>query len=359
MAFGLTPHHPSISNILTSMFAHAGILHLTWNMLFLWLFGPNVEDALGRLEYTIFYVGSGFAASLLHVVMVQSFTPAAGDIPIVGASGAIAGILGIFAVRFYRTRIKMWYMVFIFFIIRWGKFTIPAWIGLSIWFGQQLLGGIMGMIYPESGGVAYWSHIGGMVFGMILAYAMKMVKEGKKEYLMADAKDSLEKGTTWNAAEHLRLFLGHDPENAEVHGELAKTYALQQDSVRAMDHYQRSIDLHLRKGERDKAVSRFAELKHFYCDARLVLKSEYQLARYLLDGGFHAPALQLLQDIANSYPGTPEAEVALVKMGDLNLNALRDPRAAIRCFEWFLSDYPNSEYRPMVEKSLTEAKERL
>ncbi len=360
LAFGLVPSDPSIFSILTAMFAHADVFHLAWNMLFLWLFGPNVEDVLGRVEYTIFYFGSGFAATLLHVVVVHTFGPAASHVPVVGASGAIAGILGIFAIRFYKTGIRIfWYLGIFFYPLRWGTFTIPAVIGLGIWFLQQLAGGLMSIVNPEAGGVSYWSHIGGMVFGMLLAYALGMGVEAAKEYLMAGAMSSIEQGTTWSAAEDLRALLERDPENAEAHGELAKTYAMQQDSDRAISHFRQSINLHLRKGEREKAVACFAELRHYYRNVHLDLRAEYQLARYLIEAECYSPALQILEDVASTYPGTPEAEVALMKSGDLYLNMLGDPGRGVEFYERFLREYPHSTYRAKVEKSLAEARAAL
>ena len=358
--FGLTPDRPTMGCILTSMFVHADVLHLTWNLLFLWLFGPNVEDALGRLEYAIFYFGSGFAAALLHVVVVHTFTPAAADMPVVGASGAIAGILGIFAVRFYRTRLKIfWYFGIFIYPLRWGTFTIPAMVGLGIWFVQQLAGGVLSIVNPESGGVAYWSHIGGMVFGMALAYALHMGLAGSKEYLLADAMSNLERGTTWDAVANFRRLVDRDPEDADAHGELARAYAMQQDSEGAVSHYQQSIALHLGRGQRDEAVARFAELKHYYRNARLDLRSEYQLARCLMEANCHAPALQIMEDVAKTYPGTPEAEMALMKAGDLYLDTFGNARNALRCYERFLREYPHSAYGTMVAKSLEEARTRL
>jgi len=356
-SMGLIPSHPSISNILSSMFLHADVLHLGWNMLFLWLFGPNVEDALGCLEYAIFYFGSGFAAALLHVIVAQGFTPAAADIPMVGASGAIAGILGIFAVRFYRTRIRIWYLVF-FYLLRWGTFTIPAWIGLGIWFAQQFVGGLRGIVAPQLGGVAYWSHIGGMLFGMALAYALRMGREGTKEYLMSDARIGLAQGTTLDAVENLLSLLGRDPENPDAHQELARTYTMQQNPERAVAHYGKSIELYLQRGEREKAVESFAQLKQHYPNARLSLRSEYQLARYLLELNNHVPALLLLEGITDAYPMTPEAEMALMISGDIYLNVLGHPQGAVKCYERFLHEYPQSSYRAMVEKALAAARAR-
>lgn len=383
-AMGLIPAQPTLSGIIASMFMHGNLIHLAWNMLFLGLVGPRVEYALGRLEYAIFYFGSGFAAALLHIVVSQTLTSEAANIPMIGASGAIAGILGIFAIRYYKTRIQVWYFVLIAMIsvaesfgwgyitlaiciilipalifTCWRRFDISALIVLGFWFFQQIAYGIRGLLEPQSGGVAYWSHIGGMLFGMALAYALKMGLEGTKEYLITDARTNLEQGTTADAAENLRTVLEHDPGNADIHSELAGTYVMQNDRDSAIAHYQRSIVLLLSKGDREKAVAHYAELKHHYKDARLDLKSEYQLSRYMVEAGYHAPALQLMQDIAQTHPGTPEAEVALMKAGDLHLNTFADYQSALKCYNRFLAEYPHSSYRAMVEKSLDQARQKL
>jgi len=351
-SFGLIPIHPSMRSILTSMFVHADPLHLAWNMLFLWLFGPNVEDALGRLEFSIFYIGSGVAAGLLHMFVSLTYMPTAADIPMVGASGAIAGILGVFAIRFYKTRIKIFYYLGIFFYpLKWGVFTIPALIGLELWFFQQLIGGVLGIRYPESGGVAYWSHIGGMLFGAILAAALRMGLAGSQEYLITDAMDHLDHGSTHGAAGNLEAFLANDPNNAEAHGELARIYALHGDPARALPHFKRSIDLHLSNGDRHKAVGRFTEMRHYFPNTQLELRSQFQLARYLLEVDCPEPALQLFDEISFGHPGTPEAEMALMKAAELAVS-LHDPSRAVVYYRRFLEQYPHSTYRAMVETAL-------
>jgi len=358
-AFGLVPAHPALRNMLASMFVHANIYHLAWNMLFLWLFGPNVEDAIGRLEYAIFYVGSGLAASLLHLVMVYGY-PAAANVPVVGASGAIAGTLGIFAMRYYKTRIKVfWCVGILIYPLRWGTFTVPAVLGLGVWFAGQLAGGIRSVAHPSAGGTAYWAHIGGMVFGMALASAMRMLSEGSKEYLMADAKTSLERGTTWDAAERLQSLLDRDPSNPDAHAELAKTFSMQNNRDRAMPHYQRCIELCLARGDREKAAAHYADMTRYFRDAELDVRSEFHLARYFTEIACYDPAMKLFQGVFFGHPGTPEAEVSLMKAGDLLLDCLDEPQRAAWCYERFLCEYPNSSYRAMVEKSLVEARKKI
>jgi membrane associated rhomboid family serine protease len=367
--FGLSPSHASMLYILTSMFVHVNPLHLLWNMLFLWLFGPSVEDVLGRVRFTGLYILSGFIAAMLHAFIVRNFMPAFADVPVIGASGAIAGILGVFAVRFYRTGIR----VFWWLLWRCGSFTIPAKFGLGIWFIQQFAGGVFSVLsplLPETSfaavlghrlfgdGVSYWSHIGGMGFGTAVAFLLGLQLEGTKEYLLDDARVSMERGSTWHAAEHLSAVLACDPENADVHASLAMTYAMQQDADLAVAHYQKAIELFLKREEFEKAISSFIELRSFYRHAEIGLHYEFQLARHMDEADRHEHALQLFKEIIAEHPDTPEAEVSLVRVGSLYLNKLANPKEAVSCFDRFLKEYPNSSWRTLVSKSLIEAREK-
>lgn len=147
---------------LTSMFLHGSWGHIAGNLLFFWVFGNNVEDSMGRLRFLIFYLLCGFAAAGAQVA-----TSPASIIPMVGASGAISGVMGAYLVLYPRVRVNMLFIIFI--IIR--VIPIPAWAVLLWWFGVQLFSGLPGMLSvgaSESGGVAYAAHIGGFVAGVAL-----------------------------------------------------------------------------------------------------------------------------------------------------------------------------------------------
>ncbi|MCF6445089.1 rhomboid family intramembrane serine protease [Nereida sp. MMG025] len=142
--------------LVTSMFLHGGIMHLAGNMLFLWIFGDNMEDEFGHLGFTIFYLASGLAAGAAHLIS----DPSSG-VPTVGASGAIAGVMGGYLLLFPKARVDILLILVVIFKI----FPIPAWIMLGLWFGMQLLGGFS--TPTTGGGVAYWAHAGGFVIGLI------------------------------------------------------------------------------------------------------------------------------------------------------------------------------------------------
>lgn len=147
--------------IFSSMFMHGGIAHLGGNMLYLWIFGNNIEDRLGHIKSLIFYLLCGVAAALGQVMVSPSST-----VPMVGASGAISGILGAYIVLFPRANVMV---MIIFFFIRFV--AVPAWVVLGIWFVMQLTG-ILGTP-AAGGGVAFMAHIGGFVFGALTIYLFR------------------------------------------------------------------------------------------------------------------------------------------------------------------------------------------
>jgi membrane associated rhomboid family serine protease len=148
--------------VLTSMFMHASWLHLIANMWFLWLFGDNIEDYLGGFFYLIFYLVSGLAASGLHY-LINSSSP----IPDVGASGAIAGVMGAYLILYPSARVLTLVPLFIFFTF----INLPAWLVLGYWFVIQFIAGAATAIAYSSqtaGGIAFWAHIGGFLCGVVL-----------------------------------------------------------------------------------------------------------------------------------------------------------------------------------------------
>jgi membrane associated rhomboid family serine protease len=146
--------------ILSAMFMHGGWLHIIGNMIYFWAFGPEIEDTMGRIRYPIFYLGGGLVATMAQVMMNPS-----SDIPNLGASGAIAAVMGAFLVTFPKDRIKTVVFIGFFFTITF----IPALILVVFWFVLQLMNEIGSITQRRPDGVAHMAHIGGMLFGIIAA----------------------------------------------------------------------------------------------------------------------------------------------------------------------------------------------
>lgn len=159
--YGIVPARLELTTLFTSMFLHGGWMHFLGNMWFLWIYGDNVEDILGRFKYLFFYLACGLAAGLVHVMMNPD-----SRIPTIGASGAIAGVMGAYMVKFPHSRILTLVPVFLFLT----TVEVPAVFILGYWFLLQFFSGVgtIGDSHLSQGGVAWFAHIGGFLAGMLL-----------------------------------------------------------------------------------------------------------------------------------------------------------------------------------------------
>lgn len=165
----LTDPGRQLSHLITSMFLHGSWMHLLGNMWFLWLFGNNIEDSMGRLRFVVFYLMTGLAAAFGQII-----TSPDSIIPMVGASGAISGVMGAYLILYPRVKVYVLVPIFIFFT----SIALPAWVMLGYWFIIQLASGLIAS--GEVGGVAFWAHVGGFVAGVVLIKPFT-----REEYLQA------------------------------------------------------------------------------------------------------------------------------------------------------------------------------
>lgn len=157
---GHAPASMALFPLFSSMFLHGGLMHLLGNMLFLYIFGDNVEDAFGHIGYLFFYILCGIGSGLIHVMFNWH-----SGIPALGASGAISGVMGAYAVMFPSHRILTFFFIFLI--------PVPAILILGYWFVLQFVAGINGLGMATAGGVAWWAHIGGFLMGVVIAWAAK------------------------------------------------------------------------------------------------------------------------------------------------------------------------------------------
>ena len=155
--FGLVPNRFNIIDVITSMFLHGGIYHIVGNMWFLYIFGDNIESILGHIRFIYFYVFCGAGAAFLQFIVEPT-----SSIPMVGASGAISGVLGAYMIKFPKAKVHV-IAVVIFFIT---TFVVPAQVVLGVWFLMQLSGGLGSLGIDTTGGIAWFAHIGGFICGV-------------------------------------------------------------------------------------------------------------------------------------------------------------------------------------------------
>jgi membrane associated rhomboid family serine protease len=157
----------AFETFVTSMFLHGGWMHLAGNMLFLWIFGDNLEDEMGHVLFLVFYLVAGIGAGLIHVITAPESL-----VPTIGASGAIAGVMGGYLLLFPKARVDILLILIVYFRV----FTIPAFVMLGVWLGMQFLGSLSSN--PDEGGVAYWAHTGGFIVGLILCVPLWLKRGG-------------------------------------------------------------------------------------------------------------------------------------------------------------------------------------
>jgi len=267
MTWGLVPAHPTLAAILKSMFMHAGWLHFLGNMFLFYLAGLIVEDAFGRPLFAALYGFSGIVAALTHVAAFPDST-----IPLVGASGAIAGVMGAFLVRFARTRLRFAYFFWVLVIIR-GTFTAPAWLMLPLWLLEQLFYASM---VKSGDGVAYWAHVGGFVFGAAFAWGVRALRVEERyvhpriEAQLSITQDpALEEGLarlaggdTAGARAALAPLLARDPRHADANLAQWESHVRDGEPAKGAANMLSVVEHELRAGEHALALDHWRELVH-------------------------------------------------------------------------------------------------
>jgi membrane associated rhomboid family serine protease len=265
ISWGLVPAHPRAGAFLTSMFMHSGWLHLLGNMFMFYLAGLIVEDAFGRPLFALLYLASGLVAAVVHVGIFPHST-----VPLVGASGAIAGVMGAFLVRFFRTRLRFAYLFWVIVILR-GTFTAPAWLMLPLWLLQQLL---YASLVGAEGGVAYWAHVGGFVFGAAFAYAVWALRieerfvapqiEAEISITQDPALEAglacLASGDSLGARRALAPLLAREPRNADANLAMWESYVRDETPAKGAANMAHVVEHELRSGELALAFDHWREL---------------------------------------------------------------------------------------------------
>ncbi len=344
--WGLTPGAPRYHALLTYQFLHRDLAHLAGNMAFLWLFGPHVEEALGWEAFLALYLGGGIAAGLLHMAIVIIRGEFALG-PLVGASGAISAILAPFAIRFHRALIRLVWLPGLLaerLSARtgrgWGFLEVPAVLGLGLWLAQNVWDGLLSLRNPNVavGGTAYWAHLGGFAFGLIAAELTGLLRDGRQDYLLQDARAA----SSWEAAVRgYRTFLSRAPDNFSVRGELAAVLARQDEEGEAAREMTQAVREALRQGAAD-VVRLAGEARVLSLSLALAPRERLRLAGAAEVAGDVPLAVWLLRVLLVETPEAPEDKMARLKLGQLLRD--RDPAAARAALAGFLEKYPHSEW---------------
>lgn len=400
---------PTMLGFFASMFLHGSLSHIWGNMLFLWVFGRALEDVLGPLIYSLAYFICGVAATLLFHIATIQFTPSQAMNPALGASGAIAGLLGLFAPRFYRTPIKVFYTKFFtqYFLMSgftiyimvslfvglmlynfvgsagfelgslialacivvygedtlWGEWKVPAVWGIVGWFlWNDVLDLVLETRAGVSGGVAHWAHLGGFACGVGYAFLVGLTGEGKTEYITDEAEASLELNHGGNALESAQQLLAMKPNDPQAHRLIARALDTKNkgdQTDEALDAWEKAIEKYLQAGDRDGAARTYLEATCKHRGFILPPRTQFLLGNHMARMEDYIGAAETLVKIPYTFPEAPEGELSLLRSAQIYAQHLNNPQLAHQLLTTLLKRYPQTEWKAQVESGLKNTRAQL
>lgn len=331
--FGLWGNHPTVLTMFSHQFVHADELHLLGNMLFLWIFGSLIEDVLRPWGLAALYLGGGLMAGFSQIAMatLMGYDVA---VPLVGASGAIAAIMGLFALRFYKTRIE----IFWWFFVK-GSFWVQSIWALGVWVGLEVLEGLV----STGHGVAHWAHVGGFFAGLLAAPFLGSVSAAKREYFTDDPETNVEYIRRHEQVTAAERALKADPQNVALMRKVAIALRRAGEYEEATRAYERCVYRLVTLGQLDQAALLYLELLQY--NDSVLFPPEIQLKLAVqLESTQVALAFNYYQYLFAHYPMRSEGEYSLLRLATLYGEYYRQPQEALRCLTDFLYRYPNSQW---------------
>jgi membrane associated rhomboid family serine protease len=358
-SLAFVPAHPTALSYITANFLHGGWLHLIFNMWFLWLAGACLEDAWGRVIYPIFYMLCGIGALMVHATVFPSSMT-----PVVGASGAIAGLMGGFLVRYTKTRIQVLFVTLLGFRLYTKRFFAPAYLLLPLWLGVQLF---YAMMAGNAGGVAYHAHIGGFLIGaagaLVLRYSGLEQKADRKieaqvswtaDPRIVEATELLGQRQNDAAITALQPLLAAKPDSIEANELLARAQWAKQDIPAHKKTLARLCELHVKAGELDQACQCYDELRNVGGDPLPALVWIEICRRFEKNENWERAAREF-EDLARAYPAQRAAIPALVSAARIlqkRLNRAAEAAALFR--EADASSVPHRDWDSTIKLGIKE-----
>jgi membrane associated rhomboid family serine protease len=344
---------------LTANFLHGGWLHLIFNMWFLWLAGAILEDTWGRPLYTGFYLISGVAALWGYALVYPN-----GIIPVIGASGAIASLMGAFLARFPKTKIQLG---FFYWIVRprLYRFHAPAYAVLPLWLGVQLLSGVMA---GESGGVAYWAHIGGFGFGLVAALILRYSGiEQRADQAIAEkvgwsadphivkATDLLEKEQFDAAISELKALIAEKPASIDAYEMLSSVYFRKGDTQSYLEAMETACQLHLKVHNAEAAWQDYEDYVKGG-GTKMPAASWLELCRHAESIQQWDRAASEYEKLAEAWPQDRSSVLALISAGRIQQRQLNQPQQALRLYIAAQnSPVPHQDWNETIRKGVDTA----
>ena len=345
-SFGFKPAEFNFLKLFSSVFIHGNFFHLLFNMLFLWLVGCNIEGDWSWKVFLGLYLVGGLVAGLVHAMAFPKST-----VPLIGASGAIATIMGAFMIRRYRTKVRFAYFLWFFLRPYVGVFSIYAGIALPIWFVQQIIGASWSM----EAGTAYWAHIGGFIFGAVIGASLKFFGVEQK-YIEPMVEDSFEKlklsgrmkeanrlldlGDTEAATPILLEAVREETHNYDAPLILARLYYEKGNHDDALAMYNKAVEVAIRTGNSDIVAAIHEELEDKNWVKGLSEKNLFTLASFYEGQGRYDDAVKLYGIYIQVYRSGTVRPKAIYRTHMLFKNKLENERMAKNALAFLRQEYP-------------------
>jgi len=352
---------PTVPTAILSLFLHTGALHLLGNLVFLSVFGPPLESRLGALRYVSVYLACGWLANLAQAAAILTFTPELAAVPIVGASGAVSGLMGLFAVRLYFARLRFLSATVLLLhgTIRPARFTLPAIVGVGLWFLLSVVVQILGAA-PE---IAVVAHLSGALFGAFFGVILGQVPEGRLERKLAMGARYAERGEWYAALGEYEGYLVARPRDPEALAHAARLLRVAHQDAKAGDRFIEAIQAWLKKGALESACDAYEEMRRLLGSASVLPPVEQlRVARGLEELGRPSEASRAYEAYGRCYPDRHAAALALLRSADIERRALNNPGRARYIYDELLRRDLPADIADMVRerKQVTErALERL
>ena len=355
--YAFIPAHPNPVSYLTANFLHGGWLHLIGNMWFLWLAGFVLEDVWGRWLYTVFYFIAGAAALQLY-----AWSAPGSLVPTLGASGAVAALMGAFLLRFPRMKIEMGWLLF----FRFYRFKAAAYYLLPLWLLMEVF---YGSLFGSGSSVAHWAHVGGFVFGALGALALQRTGLEQKANKAIEeqvswaadpeierANELMERGQLDEAASLLKNQVGAKPNAVDAWNLLRQVYWRQSNTAAYQEATVKTIALHLRAREVDAALQDYADFLNS-SGGRLPVQLWLDLAKAVEDKQDFDRALNEYQQLAAAFPKERQALTAQLGAARICLKRLNRPIDALALYQAAAaSPIPHLDWEQHIQAGIKEAK---
>ena len=338
------PDEANVITAVTASFLHFGYLHLLGNLVYLFLFGRYVEDRMGVVFFSSIFIGCAGVGNLLQGIFNTHVLhdPYMG---VIGASGAVSGLLGAFTIRFLSSRMEIAYWIFMPLqaFTRAGKAQMPVIFAVALWFAMQAARGLI-QFGGFGGQVAYVAHISGFLLGAVSAIAAGHYAEGRVDGLLQRASRYLKKGESYAAQGDFIHYIERRPDDPAGYAGLARAMAMSRDGDGARRNYRKACELLLKFGQRGDCESVYQEASRGYEDLALSEDCHLKLAFGLERNLKPKLAVRAYEVFAGKYPKNSESPLALLRAAGIHINTFEDPEKADSLYARLIDDYPEDTW---------------